>query len=283
MSEQPLKIGDKYTDIEGEEFTIEDLGDIYVCGHTVDGTYIATTRKNTDMDNIEVSEKEVNEQKGFDVDEFVNAIPQPKEQPPTINICGCSRCGKDHPKIPHNLFRGIPIGDSNGWAICPETGDPILIRQTLEKIVGSPIEYLQKNLDKQPTPEPPTITRYGQYPGDTDIMRIKDGDYVLYEDYRAELQALRQSERESISLLLQWKNESMKLDRKVVELNGQVADLKAEVERLRHDNRGLRALVETHEELKAELKAELERLRKEREECLTRYMNNPNNEGSDYE
>ena len=49
------------------------------------------------------------------------------------NIGSCARCGYDHADLEFKKFEQNPIEDSDGtvwnyWALCPVTGEPILLK-----------------------------------------------------------------------------------------------------------------------------------------------------------
>lgn len=49
----------------------------------------------------------------------------------TIEVTSCARCGKDHDVTFYQF--GNPIVDTDGtiwdwWGLCPNTGDPVLLR-----------------------------------------------------------------------------------------------------------------------------------------------------------
>lgn len=50
-------------------------------------------------------------------------------------VIGCARCGNDHEAIEFKRFE-IPIKDDDGlweyWALCPVSGDPILLKKTVD-------------------------------------------------------------------------------------------------------------------------------------------------------
>ena len=62
-----------------------------------------------------------------------------------INIDKCPRCGKEHKEVPFRTFVGEPVKGMDMWAVCPQLSEPLLANITLEKIVGSPLEYLQNH------------------------------------------------------------------------------------------------------------------------------------------
>ena len=43
------------------------------------------------------------------------------------DVGNCARCGKDHKALTF-LRLGRPIDEDTHWSICPETGEPILLR-----------------------------------------------------------------------------------------------------------------------------------------------------------
>jgi hypothetical protein len=45
------------------------------------------------------------------------------------NVRGCARCGGDHPKLEFKKFKN-PCIERTHWALCPTTGEPILMRIT---------------------------------------------------------------------------------------------------------------------------------------------------------
>lgn len=52
-------------------------------------------------------------------------------QPRVVNVTGCSRCGGEHREVKFLPFVKPPsyLGLTwTHWAICPETGDPVMLR-----------------------------------------------------------------------------------------------------------------------------------------------------------
>ena len=43
------------------------------------------------------------------------------------NVVGCSRCGENHPKMKARYFGRPPAGGWDSWAVCPRTGEPVLL------------------------------------------------------------------------------------------------------------------------------------------------------------
>lgn len=67
--------------------------------------------------------------------EITHQIDDPDTITTTVRIC--ARCAKDHEAVLFKKFVGNPInGIYDYWAICPETGDPILMRTYLDVMLA---------------------------------------------------------------------------------------------------------------------------------------------------
>ena len=72
----------------------------------------------------------------------------PKASSKTIHetpVYRCARCGKDHEHIVFVHINGDPITDEDGtmwdwWALCPVTGDPILMHDTVARAADGSAE-----------------------------------------------------------------------------------------------------------------------------------------------
>ena len=67
----------------------------------------------------------------FDLETFLLAQSK-RDDGEMHNIRGCARCRKDH-LVTFMQLNGEPIEDGDGtewthWGICPNTGDPVLMR-----------------------------------------------------------------------------------------------------------------------------------------------------------
>jgi hypothetical protein len=55
------------------------------------------------------------------------------EKSKKVSITDCARCSVHHDDLEFKPFNGLPIVDEDGtvwdwWAVCPITGDPVLLR-----------------------------------------------------------------------------------------------------------------------------------------------------------
>ena len=49
------------------------------------------------------------------------------------SVFNCARCGQDHQELEFTRLKR-PEAEWTHWAVCPNTGEPVLLKSTIKKI-----------------------------------------------------------------------------------------------------------------------------------------------------